>query len=57
MAEVPGHFPPAATMPKLHLAMNVCTDFSNQFLPGEIAWLREVVESCNQVDAEQGQRT
>ena len=31
----------------LHWALNVGTDFSKQFLPDEIAWLREVVEQCN----------
>jgi peptidyl-prolyl cis-trans isomerase C len=29
------------------------SDYSKQFLPDEIAWLREVVEQCNQSRAEQ----
>lgn len=44
---VPGHVIAATTMPPLHIAMNVGTDYSKQFLPDEIAWLREVVEQCN----------
>jgi len=55
--EVPGHVIAATTMPPLHIAMNVATECSKQFLPDEIAWLREVVERCNQAGAEQGQPT
>lgn len=44
---VPGYVIAATTMPPLHLAMNVGTEYSKQFLPDEIAWLREVVEQCN----------
>lgn len=51
--EVPGHIIATTTMPPLHIAMNVGTDFSKQFLPDEITWLREVVERCNQADAEE----
>lgn len=45
--EVPGHVLAATTMPPLHWALNVGTDYSKSFLPDEIAWLREVVERCN----------
>lgn len=45
---VPGHVLAATTMPPLHIAMNVGSDYAKQFLPDEIAWLREVVERCNQ---------
>lgn len=45
---VPGHVIAATTMPPLHIAMNVGAEYSKQFLPDEIAWLREVVERCNQ---------
>jgi hypothetical protein len=31
----------------LHWAMNVGTEFSKEFLPEEIAWLREAVERCD----------
>src|SRR4051794_22487675 len=41
--EVPGYALAAATMPPLHWALNVGTEHSKQFLPEEIAWLREVV--------------
>jgi peptidyl-prolyl cis-trans isomerase C len=44
---VPGHILAATTMPPLHWALNVGTEHSKQFLPDEIAWLREVVERCN----------
>lgn len=45
--EVPGHVLAATSMPPLHWALNVGTDYSKQFNPDEIAWLREVVERCN----------
>lgn len=44
---VPGYVLAATTMPPLHLALNVGTEYSKQFLPDEIAWLRDVVERCN----------
>jgi hypothetical protein len=48
---VPGYVLAATTMPPLHL--NVGTEYSKQFLPDEIAWLREVVERCNEAAAAQ----
>ena len=45
--EVPGYVLAATTMPPLHWALNVGTPYAKQFLPDEIAWLREVVEKCN----------
>jgi hypothetical protein len=45
--DVPGHLLAATTMPPLHWALNVGTDYSKQFLPDEIAWLKEVVERCS----------
>jgi len=53
--EVPGHVLAATTMPPLHWALNVGTEYSKQFLPEEIAWLRDVVERCNAQAAEQGE--
>ena len=50
---VPGHVLAATTMPPLHWALNVGTDYSKQFLPDEIAWLREVVERCNEAAAQE----
>lgn len=44
--DVPGHVLAATTMPPLHWALNVGTEYSKQFLPDEIAWLKEVVERC-----------
>lgn len=53
--EVPGFVLAATTMPPLHWAMNVGTEYSKQFLPDEISWLREVVERCNEAaEQEQG---
>ena len=52
---VPGFVLAATTMPPLHWAMNVGTEYSKQFLPDEITWLREVVERCNRAAAEQEQ--
>lgn len=45
--QVPGHVLAATSQPPLHWAMNVGTEFSKQFLPDEISWLREVVEKCD----------
>ncbi|NVN90906.1 MAG: SseB family protein [Desulfuromonadales bacterium] len=52
---VPGYVIAATSMPPLHLAMNVGTEHSKQFLPDEIAWLREVVERCNEAEQAQEQ--
>ena len=51
---VPGHVLAATTMPPLHIAMNVGSEYSKQFLPDEIAWLRDVVEQCNKAGEQQG---
>lgn len=53
--EVPGHLLAATSMPPLHWALNVGTEYSKQFLPDEIAWLREVVERCNAQAATEGE--
>jgi peptidyl-prolyl cis-trans isomerase C len=45
---VPGYVLAATSVPPLHWALNVGTEYSKQFLPDEIAWLREVVERCNE---------
>ena len=52
---VPGHVLAATTRPPLHWALNVGTEYSKQFLPDEIAWLRDVVERCNEAAAAQEQ--
>ena len=52
---VPGYVLAATAMPPLHMAMNVGTEYSKRFLPDEIAWLREVVERCNEAEPEQEQ--
>ena len=45
--EVPGHFLALTSVPPLHWALNVDTDFAKPFIPAEIAWLKDVVEQCN----------
>ncbi len=45
--EITGYMLAATTMAPLHWALNVGSDYSRQFLPDEIAWLRGVVEQCN----------
>ena len=54
---VPGHVLASTTMPPLHLALNVGTEYSKQFIPDEITWLRDVVERCNKAAEEQEQPT
>jgi hypothetical protein len=51
--EVAGHLLALTTTAPLHWAMNAGTDFSKQFHPEEIAWLREAVERCNAEAAKQ----
>jgi hypothetical protein len=51
--EVPGHVLAATSTPPLHWALNVGSEPSKQFLPEEIAWLREVVERCDASAASQ----
>jgi hypothetical protein len=41
--EVPGHVLASMSAPPLHWALNLGCEFSKEFLPEEIAWLREVV--------------
>lgn len=50
---VPGHVLAATAVPPLHWALNVGSEYSKQFLPDEIAWLRDVVEQCNKAATEQ----
>ncbi len=45
--EMPGYVLAANSMAPLHWALNVGTDYAKQFLPDEIAMLRDAVEQCN----------
>ncbi|GAM09436.1 hypothetical protein OR1_01715 [Geobacter sp. OR-1] len=45
--EVPGYVLAATTQPPLHWALNVGTEYTKQFIPEEIAWLKDSVEQCN----------
>jgi len=52
--EVPGHVIAEMSTPPLHWALNVGCEQNKQFLPEEIAWLREVVERCDAKAAKEG---
>ena len=41
---LPGYAIIAMTTDQLHLAMNIGTDYSKQFVPEEISWLKDVVK-------------
>ena len=45
--EVPGYFLAATSIPELRWALNVGTEYSKEFVPDEIAWLKDVVEKNN----------
>ncbi len=42
----PGYVIAEMSPPNLHWAVNVGTDFSKEFVPEEIAWLKKVVIEC-----------
>ncbi len=44
---VAGHVVAEMSEPPLHWALNVGTEYPKQFVPDEIAWLRDIVEKCN----------
>jgi len=46
--EVPGHVLAMTSEPPLHWALNVDTEYAKPFIPAEIAWLKEVVQQCNE---------
>jgi len=50
--QVPGFVVAEMSEPPLHWALNVGTDFSKQFVPDEIAWLKDVVKRCNEAAGE-----
>ena len=45
---LPGYVAIAMATENLHLAMNVGTDYSKQFVPEEIAWLKQVVDKSKE---------
>lgn len=51
---LPGYVAVAMATEGLHLAMNVGTDYSKQFVPEEISWLRQIVEKSQEAVEEQG---
>lgn len=44
--QLPGHVLAEMTPAGLNWAMNIGTDYNKQFLPDEIAWLKDVVARC-----------
>ena len=44
--EVPGHVLAEISTPPLRWALNVGTEHTKEFLPEEITWLRQAVDSC-----------
>lgn len=51
--EVPGHVLAEMSAPPLRWALNVGSEPSKEFLPDEIAWLREAVERCDAAGGEE----
>ena len=51
--EVAGHLLALTTTAPLHWALNAGSDFSKEFVPEEIDWLREAVQRCNAEAAKQ----
>lgn len=49
---IPGYVAVTMATDELHLAMNVGTDYSKQFVPEEIAWLKEVVEKSKDAEGQ-----
>ena len=47
---LPGHVIAKMSPPSLHWAVNIGTEFSKEFVPEEIAWLKEVVEECEKAE-------
>lgn len=50
---IPGFVAIAMATEGLHLAMNVGTDYSKQFVPEEIEWLKGVVQKSQAVETDQ----
>ena len=45
---LPGHVVIEMATPELYLAMNVGTEHTKQFVPEEIAWLKQVVKQSKE---------
>ncbi len=45
---LPGHVIAEMSTPTLHWAVNIGTESSKEFVPDEIAWLKDVVKKCNE---------
>lgn len=48
--KLPGHVLAEMTTDSLHWAMNIGTDHFKEFVPDEIAWLKDVVARCKAED-------
>ena len=53
-AEVPGHVLAKMSVPGLYWALNVGTEHAKQFVPDEIAWLKEIVNQSAEEDGSTG---
>lgn len=49
--EIPGYLLAEMTTDQLHWVMNIGTDYAKEFVPDEIAWLKDVVAKCKAEDA------
>ncbi len=49
----PGYAVAEMSTPTLHWAVNVGTEFSKEFVPEEISWLKDVVKQCSEETGEQ----
>jgi len=45
---LPGHVIARMTPPSLHWAVNIGTEYAKEFVPDEIAWLKDVVNQCDE---------
>jgi hypothetical protein len=48
---LPGYAVISMMTGELHLALNVGSDYARQFVPDEIAWLKQVVDQSGELDA------
>jgi len=47
---LPGYVAVSMATEELHLAMNVGTDYAKQFVPQEIAWLKQIVDKSKDTE-------
>ena len=52
--QLPGHLLAEMSTEELFWAMNIGTEYSKQFAPDEIAWLKDVVAQCHAAAEKEG---